>query len=92
MRLVVDVAAWDDLSHIGAWIAKDNPKAARTILDKILRTIEHLHAFPRLSRPGRARNTLERVVAGTPYIVAFEIWEERLMLVITAVAHGARNR
>ena len=23
MRLVVDVSAWDDLNHIGAWIAQD---------------------------------------------------------------------
>jgi plasmid stabilization system protein ParE len=34
MRLVVDVSAWDDLNHIGAWIARDNPRAARTVLEK----------------------------------------------------------
>jgi plasmid stabilization system protein ParE len=92
MRLVVDVAAWDDLNHIGAWIAKDNPSAARAVLEKILQTIEHLHAFPRLSRPGRARGTYERVVAGTPYIVVFELQRHPTALVIVAVAHGARNR
>ena len=92
MRLVVDVAAWDDLNQIGAWIAKDNPRAARAVLEKILQTIEQLHYFPRLSRVGRARGTCERVVAGTPYIIVFELRQEPPAVVITAVAHGAQNR
>jgi toxin ParE1/3/4 len=92
MRLVVDVTAWDDLNHIGAWIAKDNAKAARAVLQKILQTIEHLHAFPRLSRPGRARGTHERVVVGTPYIIVFELRQSPAAVIIVAVAHGARNR
>ncbi len=92
MRLVVDVAAWDDLNHIGAWIGKDNPSAARAVLEKILRTIEHLHAFPRLARPGRARGTYERVVPGTPYLIVFELRQNPAVIIIVAVAHGARNR
>ena len=84
--------AWDDLNQIGAWIAKDNPQAARAVLEKILQTIELLQWFPRLARAGRARGTYERVVAGTPYIIVFELRESPAAVVIAAVAHGAQHR
>ena len=59
MRLVVDATAWDDLNQIGAWIAKDNLRAARAMLERILQTIEQLQSFPRLARQGRAHDTYE---------------------------------
>ena len=92
MSVVVDAKAWADLDHIGAWIAKDDPRAARDVLRRILATIAQLERFPRLSRAGRVRGTRERVVPGTPYIIVFELWNEPLAVVITAVAHGRRNR
>ena len=55
-------------------------------------TIERLQYFPRLARPGRVSGTFERLVAGTPYIVVFELWTKPTAIVITAVVHGARNR
>ena len=91
MRLVVDVAAWDDLNHIGAWIGKDNPRAARAVLERILQTMEQLRAFPGLSRRGRVRGTCERVVSGTPYIIVFEFRQDPAAVVIVAVAHGAQS-
>ena len=90
MRLVVDVAAWGDLNDIGAWIAKDSPEAARRVLRAILATIDKLPAFPRLARPGRVSGTHERRVAGTPYIIVYELQDEAI--VVIAVAHGARQR
>ena len=92
MRLVVDATAWKDLDDIVKWIAKDSPEAARRVLEKILQTIEQLAAFPRLGRAGRARGTYERVVAGTQYIIVFELWTKPSAVVITAIAHAARDR
>jgi toxin ParE1/3/4 len=92
MRVVVDAKAWTDLDQIGAWIAKDNPAAARDIVRRILETIAQLERFPRLARRGRVAGTHERLVAGTPYIIVFELWNEPLAVVITAVAHGRRDR
>ena len=92
MRLIVDKSASKDLDDIGTWIAKDNPGAASRVLLKILQTIEQLSRFPQLSRSGRAHGTRERVVAGTSYIVVFEIWDSPATVVVTAIAHGARNR
>ena len=92
MKLVVDATAWSDLNDIGTWIGKDSPAAARQILRRILQTIEQLHRFPGLARPGRAQRTYERLVAGTPYIIVFELREHPAAMIITALVHGARNR
>jgi toxin ParE1/3/4 len=92
MKVVVDAKAWTDFDQIGAWIAKDNPHAAREVLRSILAMIAQLERFPRLARPGRVDGTYERVVPGTRYIIVFELWNEPPALVVTAVAHGRRNR
>lgn len=92
MRLVVDAAAWTDLNDIGTWIAKDSPQAAKSVLAKILQTVEQLQRFPRLARPGRVRGTYERFVSGTPYIIVFELWDNLAAIVVIAVVHGARDR
>ena len=92
MRVVVDAKAWTDLDQIGAWIAKDDPRAVREILRRIVASIAQLRRFPRLARPGRVRGTHERVVAGTPYIIVFELWNEPPAVVITAVVHGRLGR
>ncbi len=92
MRVVVDAQAWTDLDQIGAWIAKDNPQAARDILRRILDAIAQLERFPRLARPGRVSGTHERVVAGTSYIIVFELWNQPPAVVVTAVAHASQNR
>ena len=92
MKVVVDAKAWTDLNQIGAWIAKDDPRAARKVLRQILDAIAQLERFPRLARPGRVDGTRERVVPGTPYIIVFELWNEPPAVVITAVAHGRRDR
>ena len=92
MRVIVDAAAWRDLDDIGAWIARDNPGAARRILRLILQVIAQLEQFPRLARPGRVAGTFERLVAGTPYIIVFELSHAPAAIVIVAVVHGARDR
>ena len=92
MRVIVDEAAWRDLDKIGSWIAKDSSQAARRELEKIEHVINQLGRFPGLSRQGRAKGTLESVVAGTSYIVVFEVWEKPEAVVVTGVVHGARNR
>ena len=92
MRVIVDEAAWRDLDAIGSWIAKDNPEAAYRELAKIAHVIRQLGRFPGLSREGRAKGTRESVVAGTSYIVVFELGEKPAAAVVTGVVHGARNR
>jgi toxin ParE1/3/4 len=92
MRLVVDATAWRDLDDIGQWIAKDSPAAARRVLETILQAIQILAHFPLLARPGRARNSYESRVIGTPYIIVFQLWEKPAAIVVVAVVHAARDR
>lgn len=92
MRLLVDASAWRDLDDIARWIASNNPEAARRVLSDLIRAIEQLGHFPRLARPGRVAGTFERVVAGLPYIIVFELRADPATIVIVAIVHVARGR
>ncbi|OGG57902.1 hypothetical protein A2853_03150 [Candidatus Kaiserbacteria bacterium RIFCSPHIGHO2_01_FULL_55_17] len=92
MRVIVDEEAWNDLSSIGAWIGKDSPKAARETLERILEVVGHLEMLPRLGHPGRVRGTYERGVAGTSYIIVYEISGSPSVVIIAGIVHGARDR
>ena len=92
MRVVIDEEAWNDLNSIDAWIGKDSPKAARAVLESILEVVGHLEMFPHLGHSGRVSGTYERGVAGTPYIVVYEISESPAAVIVAGVVHGAKNR
>lgn len=92
MRVVVSESARDDLRLIGAWIAKDNLKAARLVLEHILHCVDQLESLPHLGHKGRARGTLERCISRTPYIIVYKIQKLPEAVIVVAVLHGSRNR
>jgi plasmid stabilization system protein ParE len=92
VRLVFDDLALADLETIHNWIAKDNPKAAFAIIERLFASIEHLARFPHMGHIGRDERTFEWVVPQLPYIVVYEVRVERDEIVIAAVVHGARER
>jgi plasmid stabilization system protein ParE len=53
MTLLIKSPVWEDLAHISARIAIDNPDAAGRFLDSAEKTFELLREFPHL---GRLRN------------------------------------
>jgi toxin ParE1/3/4 len=59
-----------DVDNIYAFIAANNPRAARAIVDKIDRAIVSLSIHPRMGRPGRVAGSRELVVPRTRFIVA----------------------
>lgn len=92
MKVVFDDDSLDDLRRIFAYIAKDNPRAATDIIERIFERIERL-AMPVLTyigHPGRDPGTLELVDA--PYIIVYEVFERRGKVVVLSVVHGARDR
>jgi toxin ParE1/3/4 len=91
-RPIFYAAARQDLHDIATWIGRDNPEAARRVLRRILQTIESLQSLPRLSRPGRARGALERLVPRTPYVVVFRLQPHLETVVVMAIVHAARSR
>ena len=92
MKVVVDEVALGDLERIGAWIATEDPRAARDTLNAILDSIDRLGTFPHMGPHGRAANTYEWLVAGTPYIIVYELQYKPTALVVLAIFHTSQDR
>jgi toxin ParE1/3/4 len=79
-----------DLIAIRAFIADDNPAAAKRFVTDIIQRVESaLSVTPVIGRPGRVIGTREFVVSGTPYVVPYRLRERSLQIV--RVYHGARR-
>jgi plasmid stabilization system protein ParE len=49
MRVIIREPAYDDLDRIYAWIAKDRPRAADAVIDRILESAGRLGRFRRVA-------------------------------------------
>jgi len=92
VKLVFDDLALADLEGIYNWIAKDNPRAALAVVERLFASVEHLAMFPHMGHAGRDEGTFEWVVPRLPYIVVYEIHVDRDEAIIVAVVHGAQDR
>jgi toxin ParE1/3/4 len=90
MRIVWSYTAIANLIEIRRYIEQDKPEAARQLAARIVRSAERLAKHPHLGHPGREPETRELVVAGTPYIICYQV--HRRHLAILAVLHAARDR
>ena len=89
MRVIWAESARRDLAAIGAYIARDNPRAAGRMRRALLKAGGSLVDFPNRGRTGRHRHTRELVVAGTPYIIAYTVRGETVG--ILRVLHGEQR-
>ena len=64
--------ALTDFAEQIAYIASENPSAARRVADAIDKTALALGEMP-IGRPGRVTGTYEKPVTGLPYILAYAI-------------------
>ncbi len=92
MKLIFDDLALADLEGIYNWIAKDNPAAAKAVVERLFESVEHLATFPNMGHAGRDGGTLEWAVPRLPYIVVYEVRTEQNEIIVAAVVHGARDR
>jgi toxin ParE1/3/4 len=92
MKVIIREAAYDDLDRIYAWIAKDRPPSADSVIDRILESSERLSKFPYMGHVGSARETYEWVVPGLPYIVVYKVDSDNDEVTVVAVFHGAQKR
>jgi toxin ParE1/3/4 len=92
MRVIIREAAYDDLDRIHAWIAKDRPRSADAVIDRILNSAERLGQFPRMGHIGRTPGTLEWAIPRLPYIIVYRIDENSGLIFVDAVFHGAQDR
>jgi addiction module RelE/StbE family toxin len=92
VKLVFDDRALADLEGIYNWISKDNPAAAKVVVERLFESTEHLATFPKMGHAGRDEGTFEWVVPNLPYIAIYEIHRERDEIIVVAVVHGAQER
>lgn len=81
-----------DLADQVAYIAAENPSAARRVADAIDETALTLSDVP-TGRPGRVTGTYEKSVTGLPYILAYAITQSggEETVAIVRVIHTARD-
>jgi addiction module RelE/StbE family toxin len=89
MKIVWSEPARQDLRDIFTYIAEDNPKAARTLLNEIKELAVLLQDNPLLGRLGRIEDTRELVLTGTSFILPYRVKD--LLIQILAVLHGAKQ-
>jgi toxin ParE1/3/4 len=79
-----------DLKAITQWIEQErNLETADRIARAIYDAVQNLRSMPYRGRSGRLENTRELVVARLPYIVVYQVFEERL--IILNILHGAQR-
>lgn len=92
MKVIIREAAYDDLDRIYTRIAKDRPRSAHAVVDRILQSADRLGRFPHLGHAGRVPGTFEWVVIGLPYIVVYRLDDTADVVDVVAVFHGAQDR
>jgi plasmid stabilization system protein ParE len=92
MRIVFDDEALDDLEKIRAWISKDTVGTADELIERIFDKVDHLLGpeLTYMGRPDLDPGTHELIEY--PYIIVYEVHEERGEIVILSIVHGARDR
>jgi len=72
------------------YIALSNSQdVAAQITMHIAASLQQLATFPMSGRPGRVPGTRELVVSNSPFVVAYSVQKERI--VILAIYHGAQQ-
>lgn len=78
-----------NLDAEAAFIAEDDPAAARLVVQRLLRAVAMLAAQPDLGRPGRVPHTRELVVPGTRYVAPYRVRGETVE--VLRVFHTSRR-
>jgi toxin ParE1/3/4 len=78
------------LDHARDYIALTNSEdVADRIAMQIVSSVHQLARFPMSGRPGRVSGTRELVISNTPFIVAYAVDQERVVML--ALYHGAQQ-
>ena len=89
MKLVIREEALDDLDGIYDWIAKDNLSAAIRVVRVLPESMNRilLPELVKIGRPGRRKGTRELIE--WPYIIVYKVSDDREVVTIVSVMHGA---
>lgn len=92
MRVIFDDEALDDLQDIFNWIAKDNRRAAEKSSHgySIRLSASQFRGSPTWDVLGLDPGTRELIEY--PYIIVYEVYEDRGHIVVLSIVHGAKDR
>lgn len=83
--------ALKNLDQEAEYIAKDDPQAARLVVQRILHTVSLLSNNPSLGHPGRLLGTYELIIPKTRYIVPYRVRPRLQRIEILRVFHASRR-
>lgn len=78
-----------NLDEEAAYIAADDPAAARLVVARVLEAVATLAERPGMGRPGRVPGTRELVVLRTRYIVPYRV--RGVAIEVLRVFHASRR-
>jgi toxin ParE1/3/4 len=81
-----------ELDAIFAYIAKDNPRAAARVINRIEYLADSLSQFPDKGVVLRRRGVRKLVATPYPYLILYRVLRSRSEVQILEVVHGARRR
>ncbi len=80
-----------NLDQEARYIAKNDPQAARLVVDRIYHTVSLLKDNPSLGHPGRLPDTRELIIPKTRYIVPYRVVQRLQRIEILRVFHASRK-
>jgi toxin ParE1/3/4 len=80
-----------NLEQEAEYFVKDNPQAARLVVNSIYHTVSLLRNNPSLGHPGRLSGTRELVIPKTRYIVPYRVRPRLHRIEILRVFHASRK-
>jgi toxin ParE1/3/4 len=92
MKVRLTPRAKRHLEAIADYIGERNPDAAMRVGARIRQSIDLLAYFPLIGHSGVLAGTLEKVVAGLPYIIVYRIGADEQFVTIPGIYHGAQLR
>lgn len=81
MKLRWTPRAIADLEEISDYLAPVHPKAWEQLLDRVEHIADVLLDFPLMGKSGLVPGTREFVLAGTPYILVFQLKGDAVVIV-----------
>lgn len=83
--------ALQNLNDEAAYIAEDNPQAARMVVQRIVDAVNSLADNPAQGRAGRIHGTRELIVPDTRYIIPYRVRPGLGRIEILRVFHTSRR-
>lgn len=80
-----------NLDQEAKYIAKDDPRTARLVVQRIYHTVSLLKDNPSLGQPGRLPGTYELVIPKTRYILPYRVRPRLQRIEILRVFHTSRK-